>query len=141
MRKKYNFDNGSYYACMYHVLWATHYKRPFLTEKMTDLIVSSVEARCQEVGMELVDLETNTNYVSAFISVPPSIDIHKAVKQIKMASSHALAEAYPDLLSKVPNIWDGKCLYLTASETEMSYKDIEDFLATRPTSQRKRGDA
>jgi putative transposase len=53
----------------------------------------------------LIELEVMPDHVHLLLEVDPQYGVHKLVKQIKGATSHALRQEFPKIKSRLPKLW------------------------------------
>jgi putative transposase len=56
-------------------------------------------------GSGLIELEVMPGHVHLLLEVDPQYGVHKLVKQIKGATSHALRQEFPKIKSRLPTLW------------------------------------
>ena len=64
-----------------------------------------IKENCEQISVEIIEMEIMTDHVHLLIEVDPQYGIHKAVKQIKGYSSRILRQEFPWLKSKLPSLW------------------------------------
>lgn len=141
MRKIYNRERDILYNCSYQTIWAVKYKRNILLDQIGQRMTELVKDKCDiNEDVNLLSINIYPNYVQLLLSVSPVYGIHKAVKYLKAETSHALREEFPELRSKLPTLWDNSYIVVSQQNGTLTQEDIAEYLNTRPTSQRKRGD-
>ena len=99
-----SFKHGQY-ACEYHVLWCTKYRRavlsPAMRERLKELILEQQEA----YDYKLRALETRPDHVHLLISVPPNVAVTSVIGKIKGYTSKVIREEFPAMQTRLPTLW------------------------------------
>ena len=93
------------YACEYHIIWCTKYRRsvlsPDIQERLKALVLES-----QEVYDFVVRaIETMPDHVHVLISIPPTQAVGILIGKVKTMTAKVLREEFPHLKSRLPNLW------------------------------------
>lgn len=128
---------GIEYCCEYSIAFCTKYRRRVLSDQMRTALAGSIEASCTDLGVDLLDADIGDNLVKLKISAEPGIGVHRAVKRIKADSSRALRNAYPELRTKVPTLWDNN--YLVVAGADIPDDVLIGYVKRQITSQRQKG--
>ena len=102
---KYKSNKNIVYACQYHVIWCSKYRRKVLINGVDERLKVMIQEVILELEAELLELEMIDDHVPLFVSVDPPLGIHKLVKRIKGKSSRLLREEFPWLKRKIPTLW------------------------------------
>lgn len=89
----------------YHLVWCPKYRRNVLTNGIAIRLRELLEAKAQQLGIQLEAIEIMPDHVHAFITGEPTEAIQHIVNQLKGYSSHALRSEFPELRSKLPCLW------------------------------------
>ena len=60
---------------------------------------------CQEIHVDLIEMEITPDHVHLLIEVDPQFGIHKAIKTIKEKTSRILRQKFPKLCTRLPTLW------------------------------------
>jgi putative transposase len=101
----YKSNNNVVYSSKYHVVWCPKYRRKVLE--------GAIAARCEQIirktaakyRAEMFALEIMPDRVHLLVGVDPQFGIHRLVKNIKGASSHALRKEFKSLRTRLPSLW------------------------------------
>ena len=103
--QRYKSSRHTIWACDYHIIWCTKYRRQVLT--------SAVQTRLKEIIMEkqadynysVTALEIMPEHVHLLASIEPKFSVTEIVGKIKGYTSKVLREEYPSLKSRLPSLW------------------------------------
>lgn len=131
-------SNGNItYRCTYHVVWCPKWRRPVITqaESVIDGDPGPVDARLKEiirevadeVGAEIIELETMPDRVHLLVGCDPQFGIHKVVKMMKGRSSRYLRAEFPSLKRRLPTLWTNS--YFVATVGGAPLEVIKQYVA------------
>lgn len=72
---------------------------------MADRLKELIRQIIIDHGSGLIELEVMPDHVHLLLEVDPQYGVHKLVKQIKGATSHALRQEFPKIKSRLPTLW------------------------------------
>lgn len=102
---EYKSNNNIIYSCKYHVVFCPKYRRSVLMNGVDVRLKELIEETCEQLNVEIIEMEIMPDHVHLLIGVDPQYGIHKAVKQIKGNSSRILRQEFPWLRSRLPSLW------------------------------------
>ena len=102
---KYKSNNNVVYSCKYHVVWCPKYRRSVLINGVDVRLKEIIQEVCNELSVELIEMETVPDHVHVFIELDPQFGIHKAVKRMKGRSSRFLRSGFSWLKARLPTLW------------------------------------
>lgn len=100
----YSRTNTIVHHCAYHVIFATKYRRPLLSEKIQDRL-KEVVLDMQNEKFEIIEIETMPDHVHLLCKMCPTENISVFIKNIKGRTSKILREEFPDLKKKTASLW------------------------------------
>ena len=80
----------SYWACFYHVVWATRGREPILAPAKFALVEAVVRAAAEDGRVLVHAVGCMPDHVHVAASVPPALAVAAVVKRWKGSSSHLL---------------------------------------------------
>lgn len=102
----YQKTRSSTYACEYHILWCTKYRRAALSVDIQERFKALVYSSQEPYGFVVRAVETMTDHVHLWMSIPPiEVSVGVMMCQIKGMTAKVLREAFPHLKSRRPNLW------------------------------------
>ena len=117
---KYKSNNNVTYSCKYHVVFCPKYRRPVLVDGVDDRLKELIKETCDQLNVEIIEMEIMPNHVHLLMEVDPQYGIHKAVKRIKGYSSRVLRQEFPWLRSRIPTLWTNSYFVSTVGGAPLS---------------------
>ena len=133
---KYRSNNNVVYSCKYHVVWCPKYRRKVLFGDVETRFKELVQTVCEELDIDLLEMEVMPDHVHLLLEVDPRFGIHKAVKTIKGRTSRVLRSEFKHLTTKLPTLWTNSYFVSTVGGAPLSV--IKQYIESQKTSQRKR---
>ena len=93
------------YSCKYHIVFCPKYRRKVLVNGVDTRLKELVNSICEELQVDIIEMEIMPDYVHILLGVDPQFGIHKAVKTIKGTTSRILRQEFPWLRSQIPTLW------------------------------------
>ena len=132
---KYKSNRNVVYSCKYHVVWCPKYRRKVLVNGVDIRLKELITQICQEIQVEIIEMEIMPDHVHLLIEVDPQFGIHKAIKLIKGRTSRILRTEFPYLRTKLPTLWTNSYFVSTVGGAPLSV--IKQYVENQKTSQRK----
>ena len=132
---KYKSNRNVVYSCKYHVVWCPKYRRKVLVNGVDSRLKELITQICQEIQVEIIEMEIMPDHVHLLIEVDPQFGIHKAIKFIKGRTSRILRTEFPYLKTKLPTLWTNSYFVSTIGGAPLSA--IKQYVENQKTSQRK----
>ena len=101
----YKSNRNITYSCKYHVIWCPKYRRSVLINGVEARLKEIIHDVCNELSIELIDLEVMPDHVHLLMEVDPQLGLHKAIKRIKGRSSRFLRSEFTWLKARLPTLW------------------------------------
>ena len=108
------------YSCKYHVVFCPKYRRPVLVDGVDDRLKELIKEICDQLNVEIIEMEIMPDHVHLLMEVDPQYGIHKAVKRIKGSSSKVLRQEFPWLKSRIPTLWTNSYFVSTVGGAPLS---------------------
>lgn len=116
----YKSNNNIIYSCKYHIVWRPKYRRKVLVNGVDTRLKEIITSTCQEIKVDVIEMEIMPDHVHLLLEVDPQIGIHKAVKAIKGRSSRILRQEFPWLKSRLPTLWTNSYFCSTVGGAPLS---------------------
>ena len=116
-------------------MWCPKYRRKVLVNGVGSRLKELIIQICQEIQVEIIEMEIMPDHVHLLIEVDPQFGIHKAVKLIKGRTSRILRTEFPYLKTKLPTLWTNSYFVSTVGGAPLSV--IKQYVENQKTSQRK----
>lgn len=131
---EYKSNNNIVYSCKYHVVWCPKYRRKVLTGDVETRFKELVQIVCEELSVDLLEMEVMPDRVHLLLEVDPQFGIHKAVKAIKGRTSRVLRSEFKHLTTKLPTLWTNSYFVSTVGGAPLAA--IKQYIESQKTSQR-----
>lgn len=101
----YKSNYNIVYLCKYHIVFCPKYRRKVLVNGVDTRLKELVNSICEELQVDIIEMEIMPDHVHIMLGVDPQFGIHKAVKTIKGTISRILRQEFPWLRSRIPTLW------------------------------------
>ena len=125
----YQTNRYSTYACEYHIIWCTKYRRSALSDEIQARFKELVLEAQQTYGFIVRALETMTDHVHLLISIPPTENVSLMIGKIKGMTAKVLREEFSHLKSRLPNLWTRS--YFVASTGSVTLAALKQYVASQ----------
>lgn len=122
----YKSNNNIVYNCKYHIIWCPKYRKPVLVEDVEKMLKNILSFKANELGAEIIEMETDKDHVHLLISCDPQFGIHRVVKGLKGFSARVLRENFPHLKSTMPSMWTNS--YFCATVGSVSLEAVKEYI-------------
>lgn len=79
-----------YYKLLYHAVWSTKERNPWISTTVETVIVSSIGSTCAEFEVPLYGIGCAADHVHIAFGGKPTLDLSKLIGRMKGGSSHAV---------------------------------------------------
>ena len=104
-QKRYAKSGHIFYSCEYHIVWCTKYRRGVLTEPIQNRLKSLIYEKQKDYKYEAIEIEIMPDHVHLLASIDPNESAGGVVSRIKGWTSNQLRSEFPELKSRLPNLW------------------------------------
>ena len=104
-RKTYKTSGHIIYSCEYHIVWCTKYRRRVLSEPIQNRLKSLVYQQQNEYKYSVIEIETMADHILMLAEIDPNESAGQVVSRIKGFSSKMLRSEFPELKTRLPNLW------------------------------------
>ena len=101
----YQTTRYSTYACEYHIIWCTKYRRSVLSSEIQNRLKTLILASQETYDFIVRGVETMPDHVHLLISIPPTEAVGILIGKVKGMTAKVLREEFPHLKSRLPNLW------------------------------------
>jgi putative transposase len=126
MPRGYNASETSVHFMGYHFVWCSKYRRKVLTDKIQKRLKELVNKKANEIGCNVIAVETMPDHVHLFIEGKPIMTPNKIIGTIKGYTSHELRIEFPELKRKLPTLWSRS--YFVSTHGHISDKTIQKYI-------------
>lgn len=116
----YKSNYNIVYLCKYHIVFCPKYRRKVLVNGVDTRLKELVNSICEELQVDIIEMEIMPDHVHILLGVDPQFGIHKAVKTIKGTTSRILRQEFPWLRSRIPTLWTNSYFCSTIGDAPLS---------------------
>lgn len=132
---EYKSNHNITYSCKYHVVFCPKYRRKVLVNGVDTRLKELIRETCQDIQVDLLEMEIMPDHVHLLLEVDPQFGIHKAVKTIKGRTSRILRQEFHWLTTKLPALWTNSYFVSTVGGAPLAA--VKQYIENQKTSQRK----
>lgn len=132
---KYKSNNNIVYSCKYHIVFCPKYRRKVLIGEVEKRLKELIISICQELNVDLIELEIMPDHIHLLVDVDPQFGVHKVIKTIKGKTSHILRGEFKHLTTKIPTLWTNSYFISTVGGAPLSI--VKQYIESQKTSQRE----
>ena len=125
----YQNTRSSTYACEYHIIWCTKYRRTALSAEIQARFREIVLESQEKYGYIVRGVETMTDHVHLLMSIPPTEAVGILIGKIKGMTAKVLREEFPHLKSRLPNLWTRS--YFVASTGGVTLAALKQYVESQ----------
>lgn len=131
--KNYKTKTHLTYSCQYHVVFCPKYRRNILKNGIDESLKSIFNEVALKYDFEIIELEIMPNHVHLLIECNPRFGIMNCINRLKYTSANKLPKLYPELKTKLPNIWTRSAFISTVGA--MSLDVVKKYIEEQKTHQ------
>lgn len=132
---EYKSNHNVVYSCKYHVVFCPKYRRKVLVNGVDTRLKELIRETCQDIHVDLIEMEIMPDHVHLLLEVDPQFGIHKAVKTIKGRTSRILRQEFHWLTTKLPTLWTNSYFVSTVGGAPLAI--VKQYIESQKTSQRE----
>lgn len=110
-------------------MFCPKYRRKVLVNGVDTRLKELVNSICEELQVDIIEMEIMPDHVHILLGVDPQFGIHKAVKTIKGTTSRILRQEFPWLRSRIPTLWTNSYFCSTIGGAPLSV--IKQYIEIR----------
>ncbi|MCR5233494.1 MAG: IS200/IS605 family transposase [Lachnospiraceae bacterium] len=123
---KYHTSEHLVYSCKYHVIFCPKYRRKVLTDGIDERLKQILVETAKRHHFEITGLEVMPDHVHLLIDCNPRYGIMQCIKDLKRESASLLKKEFPQLRSRLPNLWTRSCF--VASVGSVSLETVKKYI-------------
>ena len=102
---KYNTTETMTYACEYHIIWSTKYRRSVLSPEIQERLKTLIFEQQEAYAYIVREVESMPDHVHLLASVPPNVSVTSVIGKVKGYTAKVLRDEFPELKRKLPCLW------------------------------------
>jgi putative transposase len=123
MPRGYSRERTSVHNLHYHFVWCPKYRKPVLTDEVANRLEQLIEAKADELDLDILRLAIQPDHVHLFITGNPKLSPNKIIQQVKGYTSRTLRD---EVDFGLPSLWTRS--YFVSSAGEVSSQTIEEYI-------------
>lgn len=124
--KKYKEKSHLMYSCQYRVAFCPKYRRKVLSNDIAKRLEEIFNEVSRKYDFEILEMYIKEDYVHLEIDCNPRFGIYNCVTKLKRTSANLLPKEFPELESRLPNIWTRDAFISTAGD--VSLEEMLDYI-------------
>ncbi|MEM9955858.1 MAG: IS200/IS605 family transposase [Chloroflexota bacterium] len=81
----------------YHVVWATKYRLPLITEQIEPLIFDVIRAKSKQFKSPIHAINAVSDHIHIAVEISQTVALYEWVRQVKAVSSRIVNKEFPHL--------------------------------------------
>ena len=114
------------YHIHYHFVWIPKYRRKVLVGEIAARLSELLHQKTKELDGEILNLTVQPDHVHLFGSFPPTLAPYQIMYRLKGYTAHELRKEFPELNSRLPNLWTRT--YYVGTAGQVSAETIQGYL-------------
>ena len=102
---KYTTTKTTIYACEYHIIWATKYRRSVLSPEIQERLKALIFEQQETYQYVVREVESMPDHVHLLASISPSVSLTSVIRKIKGYTAKVLRAEFPTLQRRLPCLW------------------------------------
>jgi putative transposase len=107
-------------------VWIPKYRRKILVGRIAVRLSELLHLKAEELGGEILNLAVQPDHVHMFCSFPPTIAPYQIMYRLKGFTAHELRQEFPELKSRLPNLWTRS--YYIGTAGNVSAETIQRYI-------------
>ena len=134
------YGRGYVYDLYYHIVWCVKYRHKILTDDIKDDFIDIISNICKNNNYELVEINTDLDYVYMILGLSPQDSIPVVMKTLKGVSARLLNQRHREKISKVlygGHIWSPSYYIATTNDNVM--ENIKRYIEHQGNEDSRKG--
>ena len=134
------YGRGYVYDLYYHIVWCVKYRKRILKDEIKDDFISIITKICNDNDFEIVEINTDEDYVHLLLGLSPQDSIPVVMKTLKGVSARLLNQRHREKISKVlydGHIWSPSYYIATTNDNVMD--NIKRYIENQGNEDIKKG--
>jgi putative transposase len=119
----------AFYNVNYHFVWIPKYRRPVLVDRIAERLIELLYQKTTEIGGEILDITVQPDHVYLLCSFPPTLAPRQIMHRLKGFTAHELRKEFPELRSRLPNLWTRS--YYVGTAGHVSAETIQRYIESQ----------
>ncbi len=102
---KYISTGTTVYACEYHIIWCTKYRRSVLSPEIQERLKALIFQQQDAYRYIVREVESMPDHIHLLASIPPEVSVTSVIGKIKGYTAKTLRNEFPTLRRRLPCLW------------------------------------
>ncbi|MXV84302.1 IS200/IS605 family transposase [Candidatus Poribacteria bacterium] len=102
---KYISTETTTYACEYHIIWCTKYRRSVLSPEIQERLKVLIFEQQEAYQYVVREVDSMPDHIHLLVSIPPNISVTSVIGKIKGYTAKVLRNEFPTLTRRLPCLW------------------------------------
>ncbi len=102
---KYISAGTTIYACEYHIIWCTKYRRSVLSPEIQERLKALILEQQESYRYIVREVESMPDHIHLLASIPPEVSVTSVIGKIKGYTAKILRKEFPTLTRRLPCLW------------------------------------
>ena len=102
---KYISIGTTIYACEYHIIWCTKYRRSVLSPEIQERLKALIFEQQESYQYIVREVESMPDHIHLLASIPPEVSVTSVIGKIKGYTAKTLRNEFPTLTRRLPCLW------------------------------------
>lgn len=117
--KAYKDESHLMYSCQYRVAFCPKYKRRVFVGDIAERLKEIFIDVSHKHDFEILEMYIKEDYVHLEIDCNPRFGIYNCITKLKRTSANLLVKEFPELESRLPNIWTRGAFISTSGDVSL----------------------
>jgi putative transposase len=102
---KYISTGTTIYACEYHIIWCTKYRRSVLSPEIQERLKALIFEQQESYQYIVREVESMPDHIHLLASISPEVSVTSVIGKIKGYTAKILRNEFPTLTRRLPCLW------------------------------------
>ena len=102
---KYSATETTVYACEYHIIWCTKYRRSVLSPEIQERLKLLIFEQQEVYQYRVREVASMPDHIHLLASIPPNVSVTSVIGKIKGYTAKILRNEFPTLKRRLPCLW------------------------------------
>ena len=131
--KEYKTKAHLTFNCTYHVIFCPKYRRNIFKNGIDEDLKKIFYEVATEYDFSIIEMEIMPNHIHLLIDCNPRFGIMNCVNKLKSKSANILPKLYPELKTKLPNLWTRSSFISTVGSVSLDV--VKKYIEEQKTHQ------
>lgn len=120
---KYKSDSHYTYSCRFQIVFCPKYRCPVLVDGVKDRLKEIISEYAKSASIDILRMEIMPDNVRLLLDCPIDAAPLAVAKSIKQRSANILKREFPNLKSRLPNLWTRNVFIATVGSVSLDVVD------------------